>query len=118
MQGPLRADGELVRALREGLDHFEDFGLICGAVRVEGRIEAFSFGEALNENTAVVHFEKAMSGFPGLYQVINHWFCRYGLVEFEFVNREQDLGVPGLRQAKQSYHPHHMVEKFTARWEP
>jgi hypothetical protein len=105
-------------ALREAFDHFEDFELIGGAVRVAGRIEAFSLGEALNETTAVVHFEKAMGEFQGLYQVMNQWFCRHGLAPFEFVNREQDMGIPGLRQAKESYHPHHMVDKFVARWMP
>ena len=101
-------------ALREAFDHFDHFGLIGGAIRVNGRIEAFSIGEALNESTAVVHFEKAMTEFQGLYQLMNQWFCLHGLTAFEFVNREQDLGIPGLRQAKQSYHPHHMLEKFTA----
>jgi hypothetical protein len=105
-------------ALREAFVHFEDFGLIGGAVRVAGRIEAFSLGEALSETTAVVHFEKAMGEFQGLYQVMNQWFCRHGLARFEFVNREQDMGIPGLRQAKESYHPHHMVDKFVARWMP
>ena len=62
------------------------------------------------EETAVIHFEKAMSHFEGLYQVVNQWFCRNELGRFEFVNREQDLGIPGLRRAKESYHPHHMVK--------
>ena len=105
-------------ALREAFDHFEDFGLIGGAVRVAGQIEAFSLGEALNQTTAVVHFEKAMTEFQGLYQLMNQWFCKHGLARFEFVNREQDLGIPGLRQAKESYHPHHMVDKFVARSTP
>ncbi len=102
-------------ALRETLRNCEDFALRGGAVRIDGRIEAFSIGEPLNDETAVVHFEKAMTRFTGLYQVINKWFCERGLEGFEFVNREQDLGIPGLRKAKESYHPHHMVEKFIAR---
>jgi hypothetical protein len=77
-------------------------------------MQAITIGERLNDSTAVVHFEKAMPGYDGLYQLINQWFCRYGLTEFEFVNREQDLGIPGLRKAKESYHPHHMVEKYVA----
>jgi hypothetical protein len=103
-------------ALRETLENCAAFELRGGAVRVDGRIEAFSLGGRLNEDTAVVHFEKAMTEFTGLYQVVNKWFCERGLADFEFVNREQDLGIPGLRKAKESYHPHHMVEKFTARW--
>jgi len=61
---------------------------------------------------AVTHFEKANPGIEGLYQVINQWFCQKAVRNFRFVNREQDLGIPRLRRAKQSYHPHHMVEKY------
>jgi hypothetical protein len=105
-------------AIRDALAHFEQFGLRGGAVRINGRIEAYTIGEALNPNTAAVHFEKAMRGFDGLYQVINQWFCKHGLSDFEFVNREQDLGMAGLRRAKRSYHPHHMVEKHVAALDP
>jgi len=101
-------------ALREALEHFDELELQGGAVRIRRRIQAITVGERLNEDTAVVHFEKAMPGYDGLYQLINHWFCRYGITEFDFVNREQDLGIPGLRKAKESYHPHHMVEKYVA----
>ncbi len=102
------------RAIRRTLEHYERLELIGGAVRIAGRIEAYSIGELLRPDTAVVHFEKAMTTFDGLYQVINQWFCRDALPEVEFVNREQDLGVPGLRRAKQSYHPDHMVHKYAA----
>jgi len=102
------------RAIKETLARFAEFDLIGGLVRIDGRVQAYSIGEALNPDTAVVHFEKAMTEFRGLYQVINQWFCKHALTEFEFVNREQDLGIPGLRRAKESYHPDHMVEKFVA----
>lgn len=101
------------RAIHDALGNFKRFGLIGGAVRIDGRIEAFTMGEALSPDTAVVHFEKAMTDFQGLYQLINMWFCEHGLSAFEYVNREQDLGVPGLRKAKESYLPHHMVEKHS-----
>jgi hypothetical protein len=101
-------------AVREALDHFSEFGLCGCAVRIRKRMQAFTIGERLNENTAVVHFEKAMPGYDGLYQLINKWFCERSLTEFEFVNREQDLGILGLRKAKESYSPHHMLDKYTA----
>lgn len=91
--------------------HFFEMDVIGGAVRVDGTIQAFAVGEKLRPGTAVCHFEKAMPDFIGLGQVINQWFAKHGLMEFEFINREQDLGIAGLRQAKQSYHPHHLVEK-------
>ena len=95
--------------------NWEELSLIGGAVLVEGEIQAFAIGERLNPTTAVVHFEKANPEMRGMYQLINHWFARNELSDFEFVNREQDLGIEGLRKAKESYHPHHMVRKFTVR---
>lgn len=102
------------KALATTLDHFSDFNLLGGAIRVDGKIQAFSIGEGLNPDTAVCHFEKAMPEINGLGQLINQWFAQKCLTGFEFVNREQDLGIPGLRQAKQSYHPTRMIEKFSA----
>jgi hypothetical protein len=101
-------------AIRDAFTYFQLFDLIGGAIRVNGVIKAYAIGEALAPNTAVWHFEKAMADVQGLGQVINQWFSLYALRDFEFVNREQDLGIPGLRQAKESYYPHHMVEKFIA----
>ena len=98
-------------AIAETFAHFEDFGLLGGAVRVDGIIQAYAVAEELHPGTAVWHFEKAMADIPGLGQLVNQWFSRYGLSDFDYVNREQDLGVPGLRQAKKSYSPHHMVTK-------
>lgn len=92
---------------------FEKLDLTGGAIRVDGEIQAFAIAEQLSPGTAVCHFEKALPGVQGLGQLINQWFALYGLEEFVFVNREQDLGIPGLRQAKKSYRPHHLVEKYT-----
>lgn len=103
-------------AVRRGLARLEELGLFGGVVFVDGRLESFCIAERLNHDTAVVHFEKASPGIPGLYQLINHWFARHALLgRFTYVNREQDLGIPGLRRAKESYHPHHMVRKYVAR---
>jgi len=98
-------------AIAETFAHFNDFGLLGGAIRVDGTIQAYAIGEELSPGTAVWHFEKAMADIPGLGQLINQWFSKYGLADFEYVNREQDLGIPGMRQAKESYYPHHMVDK-------
>jgi hypothetical protein len=99
------------QAIMETLRNYKDFPLTGGAIRIEGTIEAFAVGEKLNPSTAVWHFEKAMSQFQGLGQLINQWFAKENLAEFTYVNREQDLGIPGLRQAKESYFPDHLVEK-------
>ncbi len=106
------------RAIRQTIEHYGELDLLGGVVRIDGEVQAYSIGEALAPDTAVVHFEKAMERYDGLYQVINKWFAERALGDFEFVNREQDLGIPGLRKAKKSYHPDHMVEKFSAARDP
>lgn len=99
------------QAIEETLLHYRELPLTGGAIRIAGRIEAFTVGEALNPSTAVTHFEKAMPQFHGLAQLINQWFARENLAGFAYVNREQDLGIPGLRKAKESYSPDRLVEK-------
>jgi hypothetical protein len=106
------------RAVHEMLANFSALGLKGGAIRIEGRVAAFSLGEALNPQTLVVHVEKADASIDGLYQLINNEFCIHEATGFVYVNREQDLGVPGLRKAKESYHPVRLVETWTLRRNP
>jgi hypothetical protein len=98
-------------AIKTAFEHFERLNILGGAIYVDEKLEAFTLGEQLNKDTAVIHFEKANPEIEGLYQLVSQWFCQKALGKFMFVNREQDLGVPGLRKAKESYYPHHMVEK-------
>lgn len=99
-------------AIRELFDHYEILGVTGGAIRVNDRIQAFAIAEQLLPDTAVWHFEKAMPEINGLGQLINHWFAKYSLAAFTLVNREQDIGNAGLRQAKESYYPYYMVPKY------
>ncbi len=112
LQATLRAEG---RAVKEVLSNFELLCLKGGCIEVNGRVEAFTLGEMLNVETVVIHAEKANADFHGLYQVINQQFLEHEWASVPFVNREQDLGVPGLRRSKESYNPHHMVEKYEVR---
>ncbi len=98
-------------ALKEAIANLDEIGFFGGVVLLKGKVQALTIGERLNSNTAAVHFEKANPSIRGLYQVINQRFCDASLRDFEFVNREQDVGEPGLRRAKEGYHPHHFVEK-------
>lgn len=98
-------------AVEEALRNRARLGLRGGVILLRGRVRAFCLGEPLNGDTFVVHFEKAEPGREGLAQLINRDFCRNALSEYRFVNREQDLGDPGLRQAKESYHPVRLVPK-------
>lgn len=96
------------------LDNFHDFHLKGGAILVDGRVVAFSFGEQLNQDTAVIHVEKADPSFRGAYPAINQAFVAQAWSGMAFINREEDMGLAGLRQAKESYKPVKMVEKYTA----
>lgn len=102
-------------AVYQMLANYEALGISGGAIRAGGAIVAFSLGEALNRDTFVVHVEKADGRIEGLYQLINNEFCKAEANGFTYVNREQDLGIPGLRKAKESYHPVKMVETFRVR---
>ena len=103
------------RAVYEALTHFEDLDYKGGAIEIDSRVEAFSLGEPLNSDTAVIHFEKANPEIPGLYNAINQLFCSNEWSDIKYINREQDMGIEGLRKAKESYNPHHMVNKYTLR---
>lgn len=111
------AGGGLIGAqkatIAEALVHFETLGLVGGAIEIEGKIKAFSLGEKLTADTAVVHVEIASPSFDGLSQLMNREFVRNEWASYPYVNREQDLGIPGLRRAKMSYYPHRMVKKYS-----
>jgi hypothetical protein len=84
-----------------------------GAILINGKVEAFTLGEPLNGDTVVIHIEKANPAYEGLYTLINQAFLEKQWSGYTYVNREQDLGEEGLRKAKESYFPHHMVNKYT-----
>lgn len=80
------------------------------AIRVFSKIGAISLFEPLNADTALVHFEKGLPDCEGIYKAINAETATLLARDFTYINRESDLGVAGLREAKMRYHPHHMVE--------
>ena len=90
-------------------------GLKGGLIRADGEVVAFAVGEQINEDTLVVHIEKAFSEVPGAYAFINQQFLVHEADGLKYVNREDDVGEPGLRKAKLSYHPEFLVEKGFAR---
>jgi hypothetical protein len=86
-------------------------GLCGGIIRIDGVPAAYTLAEPLNNETLIIHFEKAASGIKGLYQAINYLFCNDVGINFTYINREQDLGDAGLRQAKLSYNPAAFTKK-------
>ena len=103
-------------ALMEGARRFRELGLAGRVVLVEGRVEAVALGEpGTAPCLAVCHFEKANPEMTGLSQVVCREFAAHVFPEAERLNREQDLGDPGLRQAKSGYRPVDFVKKFRVR---
>ncbi|MDR1736800.1 MAG: phosphatidylglycerol lysyltransferase domain-containing protein [Oscillospiraceae bacterium] len=98
--------------LFEILANYGVYGLSGGILRGGGgRVLALSMGGVLGD-TLFVHTEKADIGAPGAYQMIAREFARRH-TDVSFINREEDMGIPGLRTSKLSYHPLHLIEKYT-----
>lgn len=105
---------EEVAALELTLRHFGELGQEGVLVCVEGKPSAFAIFEPLTADTAVIHFERALRTKKGLYQIVNKAAAEAIAARgFAFVNREEDIDDPGLRQAKTSYHPSHLVRAWT-----
>lgn len=99
------------RVITKVLKSFDDLHLLGGAIMIKQMVVAFTVAERLDGDTLVIHFEKALNGYKGVYQAINHEFLAVQ-DGFEVVNREQDLGNEGLRKAKMSYNPFDFLKKF------
>ncbi|MGA1821493.1 MAG: DUF2156 domain-containing protein [Thermoplasmatota archaeon] len=99
-------------AMKKAIDLFFDLDLKGIVLRIGGEIEAVSIYEEMDRNTAVIHYEKANQDVRGLYQAINKEAARILAKKYRFINRESDMGLEGLRLAKEKYRPHHMTEVY------
>ncbi|MDR0396398.1 MAG: phosphatidylglycerol lysyltransferase domain-containing protein [Oscillospiraceae bacterium] len=106
--------GSVERALR----YADMLGLEGGMIRVDGVVEAFTLGERITADMALIHVEKASPGIPGLFATINQMFLQNEFPDITWVNREEDMGIEGLRKAKRSYHPARMIDKYGATLAP
>jgi hypothetical protein len=103
-------------AIQDILTNWTTLKFSGGVLRLDGKIKAYTLGEALNLNTMVTHVEKADSEIIGLYQAINQQYAEIIAADYDFINREQDLGIENLRYAKTNYHPVKMIKKFKAQF--
>ena len=102
------------RAISSTLDGWENLeGLFGGALKVKGRMVAYTLAEPVDAETVAIRFEKASPDFRDAYQAVNQLFLERACVGFAWVNREEDMGDPGMREAKMSYRPDRFLEKFT-----
>lgn len=100
--------------IKATLQNFSALDMKGGIIRIDGKIAAFSLGEQINADSVVIHIEKGNTFYAGIYQAINQQFLKNEWAHLRFVNREEDLGIEGLRKAKMSYKPARFVEKSTA----
>lgn len=101
-------------AMIRSFESFEELELRGGALFVDEEMVAFTYGSAINSDTFCIHIEKGLSEYPGCYTIINKLFAESLPDEFKFINREEDLGIEGLRRAKLSYYPNHRQVKYSA----
>lgn len=100
------------RSLKECLSNYEALGLRGGVLYVGGKVAAFTYGMPINANTFDVCVEKADEAYEGSYAVINQEFVKSLPEQYEYINREEDMGLEGLRKAKLSYQPAIILQKY------
>lgn len=102
------------RSVVLALTNMEELGLTGGAILLDGKIKAFTVGERLNDDMQLIHIEKADSEINGLFPMINQQYVLHECADVQYINREEDMGVEGMRKAKRSYYPDFMVKKYFA----
>lgn len=102
------------KSLTYALQHIHELDITGGVLHVNGQIAAFTFGAPINNDTFDVCVEKADTSVNGAYTVINNEFVNHLPAQYTFINREEDLGIEGLRKAKESYQPAILLLKYTA----
>jgi hypothetical protein len=101
-----------VAAITFCMAHYFELEVSGIVLRIDGEVQALSVYEPINDETAAIHFEKAMPGYDGIYPAINNEAAKILAKDYMYINRESDLGIPGLRTAKERLHPDHMVKVY------
>ncbi len=98
-------------AINTFMNHFNELELKGGLIRVDGKVQAFTIGDPINSDTFDIHIEKANAEIQGSYAAINNEFAKSATAGYTYINREEDLGLEGLRKSKRSYYPVIMLAK-------
>jgi len=100
------------KAILNGLRYLEPLQMRGITVSIDGKIAGFAFGSWLTKNMFVLNFEKALGSIKGLYQYLDNEFAKRLPRQYTYINKESDLGKPGLAKAKESYHPCKKVKSY------
>jgi len=103
------------RVVMRCFEHYKMLDIAGGIIRLNGKVSAFSFGCRLNSDTHLMLFEKAHPNIRGLYSVMDQQFVFHNAMQYTYINKEEDCGDPGLRNAKMQYHPDILQEIYRAR---
>ena len=104
------------RSMTYALNHMKELDITGGVLHVNGKICAFTYGAAINRDTWDTCVEKADTAIEGSYAMINYEYANHIAEQYTYINREEDLGIDGLRKAKLSYQPTILLEKFIAEY--
>lgn len=102
---------EELGVIKRALERLGELNLKCGLLFVDGTLQGFSIGEEFGD-MAIIHIEKANPDMPGAFPLINREFVRNEWSGVKYINREEDMGIEGLRKAKLSYNPAFLLEKY------
>ena len=93
------------------LNHMDTLGLSGGTIYIDGKLCAFTVGERLHPHMQLIHIEKGDTNYEGIFPMINQQYVLHECMDVELINREEDMGIEGMRKAKRSYNPLKMIEK-------
>lgn len=96
------------------IDNFTKLDVVGGGIWVDGALSAASFAEPVTEDTVLAHLEFGKPDIRGIFNAINQQFCEHEWSSYSYINREEDMGLDGLRQAKLAYRPIRFVDKYAA----
>lgn len=103
------------KAIERAFDNYRELALQGGVLIVDEKVIAFTYGSPINESVFDISVEKADASYIGAYAMVNNEFAKTIPEQYTLINREEDLGIEGLRKAKQSYHPYEILDKYTAK---
>jgi hypothetical protein len=99
------------RSVLRALNNMEELGLIGGTIFIDNKLCAFTVGERLHPHMQLIHIEKGDTDYEGIFPMINQQYVMHECGDVDLINREEDMGVEGMRKAKRSYQPIKMIEK-------